>query len=328
MSPGRWRLLRGALTVTGFTYLFAAWLQLIPFTLNLGVPPGIDTFAYWMADPADPYRFSSLGTEGAYLYSPVFAQLFSPMRLLPLELAYGLWVAACVAALWWMRVLWTVALPPVLMELYAGNIHILYALAVVVGMRWGAAWALPLLTKITPGVGIVWFAVRREWRRLAWAIGVSAGLTMISIAIDPSSWVEWRDVLSANQGRSLNMLSDQVPLAVRVAVAAGLVSWGALGNRSWVIPIAFVIAMPVIWPGATAVLVVLFSPRFRWFDPPGSSSRTSRHECRDAYRREEACREHGRGQCGQWNDPGVRQRTSSASQGTRSSSSGVEIQAP
>jgi len=263
MSARRWRLVRGALTVAGFAYLFAAWLQLIPFTLNLGVPPGFDTFAYWMADPAEPYRLSHLGTEGAYLYSPVFAQLLSPMRLLPLELAYGLWISASVAALWWMRVLWTVAFPPVLMELYAGNIHILYALTIVVGMRWGAAWALPLLTKITPGVGIVWFAVRREWRRLGWALGMTAGLVVLSVMADASVWRDWLDTLSKNQGRSLNMLSDQVPLVVRTGLAAALVGWGAFRDRQWTIPVGVLLAMPVIWPGAAATLIVLVSPRWR-----------------------------------------------------------------
>jgi hypothetical protein len=258
----RWRATRGALAISGFVYLFAAWLQIIPFTLNLGVPPGIDTFAYWMADPADPYRLSELGTAGAYLYSPVFAQLFSPMRLLPIELVYGLWVAASVAALWWMRVLWTVAFPPVLMELYAGNIHILYAAAIVAGMRWGAAWALPLLTKVTPGVGIVWFAVRREWRLLLSALGVSAGLALVSFVIDPVVWFDWRAVLGANEGRSLNMLSDQVPLLLRLGLASLLVGWGALTDRQWTIPVGVMLAMPVVWPGAAAVLVAIVSPRF------------------------------------------------------------------
>ncbi|MDQ4035541.1 MAG: DUF2029 domain-containing protein [Chloroflexota bacterium] len=259
----RWRATRGALTVAGFAYLFAAWLEIIPFTLNLGVPPGIDTFAYWMADPADPYRLQELGTAGAYLYSPVFAQLFSPMRLLSVELVYGLWVGASVAALWWMRVLWTVAFPPVLMELHAGNIHILYAAAIVAGMWWGAAWALPLLTKVTPGVGVVWFAVRREWRPLLSALGVTAGSALVSFAIDPSAWFGWADVLGSNQGRSLNMLSDQVPLLMRVGLAAVLVAWGSLTDRRWTIPVAVVLAMPIIWPGAAAVLVAVVSPRLR-----------------------------------------------------------------
>ncbi|MCV0404490.1 MAG: DUF2029 domain-containing protein [Chloroflexi bacterium] len=261
MTRPPWRAVRGGLAVAGFAYLFAAWLQLIPFTLNLGVPPGIDTFAYWSADPSDPYQRSQVGTQGAYLYSPAFAQLVSPLRLLPLELAYGLWVAAAVAALWWMRVLWTVAFPPVLMELYAGNVHIFYALAIVLGFRYGGAWALPLLTKVTPGVGIVWFAVRGDWRRLAWALGTTGGFVLVSFLLSPTGWVEWFHVLSSNGDRSLNMLSDQVPLELRTVIAAAIVGGGAMTNRAWAIPIAAFLAMPVVWPQAASVLVAIASPR-------------------------------------------------------------------
>lgn len=265
MMDGRWARLRLALTVAGFAYLFAAWLQIVPFTLNLGVPPGIDTFAYWTADPADPYGLSELGTTGAYLYSPVFAQAFSPFRLLPLELVYGIWVAASVAALAWMRVMWTVALPPVLMELYAGNIHIFYAAAIVAGVRWSATWALPVLTKVTPGIGMLWFAFRREWQSFFVAVGVNAALIAASVAIDASIWLDWIDTLRVNQDRSLNMVSDQVPILLRTAAAAGLLAWGAIHDRRWVLPVGVLLAMPVIWPGAAAVLIAMASPRL-WAD--------------------------------------------------------------
>ena len=42
----------------------------------------------------------------------------------------------------------------------------------LVGLGWPAAWALPLLPKVTPGIGVVWFLVRREWRSLAIAVGL------------------------------------------------------------------------------------------------------------------------------------------------------------
>jgi len=43
----------------------------------------------------------------------------------------------------------------------------LLAVAIAVGFRYPAAWALVLITKVTPGIGLVWFAVRREWCPLA-----------------------------------------------------------------------------------------------------------------------------------------------------------------
>ena len=49
-------------------------------------------------------------------------------------------------------------------ELSGGNISLLLAVAMVIGFRWPAAWAFVILTKVTPGIGLLWFAVRRAWR--------------------------------------------------------------------------------------------------------------------------------------------------------------------
>ena len=55
--------------------------------------------------------------------------------------------------------------------------------AIVLGFRWPFTWAFVLLTKVTPGVGLLWFAVRREWRSLAIALGDGANdLAMIERA--------------------------------------------------------------------------------------------------------------------------------------------------
>ena len=40
-----------------------------------------------------------------------------------------------------------------------GQLDLLFALVTIVGLRWPAAWALPILTKVTPGVGLIWFLV-------------------------------------------------------------------------------------------------------------------------------------------------------------------------
>jgi hypothetical protein len=53
--------------------------------------------------------------------------------------------------------------PPVMIELAVGNIHFLLGPAVVLGFRWPVAWAILLLAKVRPGIGLLWFAVRTEW---------------------------------------------------------------------------------------------------------------------------------------------------------------------
>ena len=76
-------------------------------------------------------------------------------------------------------------------ELAGGNISLLLAVAIVVGFRWPAAWALILLTKVSPGIGLLWFAVRREWRNLAIALGATAAVVAVSAVIMPGAWLEW-----------------------------------------------------------------------------------------------------------------------------------------
>ena len=51
--------------------------------------------------------------------------------------------------------------------------HRIHRMAIVLGLRHSAAWAFPLLTKVLPGVGMVWHVVRREWGSLAIATGVT-----------------------------------------------------------------------------------------------------------------------------------------------------------
>jgi hypothetical protein len=46
-----------------------------------------------------------------------------------------------------------------------------------------------------------------------------------------------------------------------VAAAALIVVWGARGNRLWVLPVAALLAMPVIWITSPAILTAI--PRLR-----------------------------------------------------------------
>lgn len=258
-----WKVVRWAVTIGGLAYLFAAILGLIPFTLQLGVPPGLDTYAYWAADLDDLYDGAQIGVQGAYLYSPAFAQAFAPLRLLPFEVVYALWLTACLALLAWMRVLWFVALPPVIAELYFGNVHVLYAAVIVAGFRYPGLWTLPWLTKVTPGIGSLWFAFRGEWRRLAIALGTTAVVALASFVVSPDLWLDWFDSVVGNVGRPTGMRADAIALPFRLAAAAVLLAWGARTDRLWTIPVAVFLAAPTIWPGSVAVLAGAFSPLLR-----------------------------------------------------------------
>ena len=139
---------------------------------------GFDAFAYWAVDPADPYE-TGVGGLGAFNYSPPIARLFGPFGALEWPTFLWLWLALLVGNVIWLggrgvRVLWLFALPPVALELYHGNIHLWIAAAIALGFRYPWTWGFVLLTKVTPGIGLLWFAVRREWRALGIALGVTA----------------------------------------------------------------------------------------------------------------------------------------------------------
>jgi hypothetical protein len=163
-----------------------------------------------------------------------------------------------------MALVWLVFLP-VPLELYHGNIHFLIASACVLGFEYPAAWSFLLISKVTPGVALLWFAVRREWRSLAIAIGAAAAICAVSFLIAPGAWWDWANYLrdSQSNGAANNYLFEPLlpPLWIRIGLAALVVVWGARTDRRWAVPVALVIAMPVIWTTTPAVLVAI--PRLR-----------------------------------------------------------------
>ena len=215
--------------------------------------PGKDALVYWGVDPADPYAGSTVGGANAYLYSPAFAQAFAVFAWLPREVFVGVWIVLLAAVALWLARPWPAALLalalPVSQEVLIGNIHLLLAAAMVVGLRWPAAWAFVLLTKVTPGVGLLWFVVRREWRNLLVALGATAAIATVSYLVAPQQWLDWLGLLRSDGGQ------ESGRLLIRLAVAAAVVTWGAWTDRAWTVPLAGLIALPVIWADSFSMLL-------------------------------------------------------------------------
>ena len=222
-----------------------------------------DSHTYWeAARAADPYANARVGDIGAYLYSPAFLQLLHPAVLLPWPVFLYLWAAATVAVAW--RLLarrgipgrWLVPLAALaLLDVWAGNINVFIAGAVVLGLRWPGAWSFLALTKVSPGLGVAWFAARGEWRHLAMAVGLTVAIAAVSALLDPDAWRTWISVLISNN--EVENLSGNVPIiaAIRFPVALGLTWWGGRTDRPWVMPIAVLLLLPVIWPNGFAILI-------------------------------------------------------------------------
>jgi hypothetical protein len=223
-----------------------------------------DSYAYWAIDLADPYT-GVQGEADVFLYSPALAQVFAVAGLLPWPvflLAWTILQLACVVFVAGRSWPWVLALPPVLFEVLVGNIHLLYAAAIVLGFRYPWTWALMLLTKVTPGVGLLWFAVRREWRSLLIALGATALVAAASFVLAPDLWRQWMELLTEHSSRPVPALAAvHVPLLVRLPIAALLVVWGARTERPWVLPVAVLLTQPTIWVASVSILIAILPLR-------------------------------------------------------------------
>jgi hypothetical protein len=139
----------------------------------------------------------------------------------------------------------------------------------VLGFEYPALWSIGILTKVTPGVSLLWFVVRREWRALAWALGATAAIRPSRSSSRPSAWFDWAKFLTTSQDTGAGS-NDWYDSYLPAAVAAdrdhrrGCWSSGALApTAAGSCPVATAIAMPVIWITTPAILVAIPRPRLR-----------------------------------------------------------------
>jgi hypothetical protein len=237
-----------------------------------------DLDCYWLAtDFGNLYTEDWLDPVYCYVYPPVMAQLLYPFHVLPYAVVTTGWILLCFASLWVCLREWTIpaialgfvaiAVPPLnilgagLAPVLLGNVTMPMAAAIVLGMRssptWSPGWfAIPILTKLTAGVGLLWFAFRREWRPFAIGVGMTAAVSLVSFVVSPAAWIEWIDFTISNYGGT-----PRVPVIggfpLRVGAAVALVAWGARTNRPWVAAIAGGIALPALYGVSSGVSIAL-----------------------------------------------------------------------
>lgn len=216
--------------------------------LVTGNAMGQDSHAYWLAAQGELSYGTSPGQRDAYLYSPAFAAVIWPLALLPWPVFCAAWFAIEAVALAWLvkplRAGW--AIPVALMclpELVVGNIYILLAAAAVVGMQRPAAWSFAVLTKVTTGVGLLWFACRGEWKKLLQGVGATVLIVAVSYAFDPKAWSDWLQFLFENRSGTPDSGASFV---VRCAIAVALIVIGARKQWPFLVAPAVVLASPVL----------------------------------------------------------------------------------
>ncbi|MBF6605813.1 MAG: DUF2029 domain-containing protein [Chloroflexi bacterium] len=231
---------------------------------------GIDAHMVWDASTSYPTHWIA----NAYVYPPPLAQIVELIH----PIGYGLFVASLMVtlfcALWYCARKWSllfvvgwliawrfivVAPGAVVDAVLLGNVQVLVAAALVAGYRWPALYSFGILTKLAPVLGLVWFAVRREWRQLAIAVTVTLIVGLASFLVDPGAW--WRWLAFAETNASVSPLPlVPVPFAIRLLMSLGLIIWGARTDRYWTVPIGVGWSLPAlydwwflsIWIGAIA----------------------------------------------------------------------------
>lgn len=231
---------------------------------------GSDAHAYWLAGQGNPIYDKAPGQMDAYLYSPAFTAIVQPFAMLPWPLFLTLWICIQSAVLVWLlkplKAKWSI---PIFLlcvpELVNGNIYILLAASAVMGLRKPALWAFPILTKITVGVGLLWFIVRGEWRHAFQGVGILAAIVGLSYIMAPDQWHAWLDFLFDHSDGTRD---GSISFLVRSVLAVALIVIGARKQWPWVVAPAMVLASPAL--ALTTLTMLTAIPRLATRVDPGA----------------------------------------------------------
>ncbi len=250
-----------------FLVVAAVVVVLRLFNVSPWTPWVLDMHTYWATGAGMSYAQSNPYVIGAYLYAPAFGQAIAPLTLLPWPWFAAVWTAAIAATLIWMVGRWSFPVllfsGAVALELYLGQIDVFIAAAVVVGFRYPVVWAFPLLTKVAPGIGLLWFVVRREWRNLAIALASTVAIAAVSALFAPQLWHDWYDLLrrSVLDKQVVEGAYLAIPIWARLPFAVAIIVWGARTNRHWTVPISILLAMPILWVNVFTLLIAVIPLR-------------------------------------------------------------------
>ena len=271
-------MVRQRLGLDVFVAIGIALVVLRLANVNPWTIPILDVHAYWATNAGISYVGANPFLIGAYLYAPAFAHAIAPLTLLPYPAFAAAWTAMIVITYVWLVGRWATPLlltGAVALELYLGQIDIFIAAAIVVGFRYPAVWAFPLLTKVAPGVGLVWFAVRREWRKLAIAITATVAIAAVSALVDPEAWRGWLDLVrrSVAERNTIEGAYLAIPIWVRLPIGVALIAWGARTDRYWTVPVGVLLSMPILWINVFSLLIAVIplrsepglTPAREWF---------------------------------------------------------------
>ena len=246
-----------------------AALLLVVALARWGVPS--DEHAYWLAanrlldglplyDPA-----ATPVTPYAYWYPPVLAQALVPFAWMPAMWFTAAWTVMMLACLWWLGgrnvlvALALVAFPPVAVEFWFRNVHLVLAVMLVLAVRRAWLFSAGASIKIAPGLGLFWLAARGRWRDAAIAGLVGVSILAVSYALSPQAWADWIAIVTS---RGPGDVASFLPIPYVVRAVAGLVLVVVAGRlRSpWAevgLVVGVTIALPTLWMTALSLLIAV-----------------------------------------------------------------------
>lgn len=232
-----------------------------------------DEHAYWLAarrliDGAPLYDpAATIVTPFAYLYPPPLAQVLVPVAaVVPSWLFSAAWTLAMGLALFWiagrdvLRALALVAFPPVAVEFWFRNVHLLLAVLVVLGLRHASGWfAIGSAIKVAPGLGIAYQAARGRWRSAAAATLIGFAMLTVSVALSPDAWRAYVGfALAVDPLQQSSFVAIPLPIRALAGVVVVLVA-ARLPRRTGdpLLVVGVTLALPSLWFTGLSLLVAV-----------------------------------------------------------------------
>ena len=110
-----------------------------------------------------------------------------------------------------------------------------------------------LLTKVSPGVGLLWFVIRRQWRQLAIALGATVAIAALSFLFWADQWPGYLALITSGAAPAVEpyYLSpwQRLPFAIALVTVGSFLGW------RWTVPAAATLALPVFYPISLSMLV-------------------------------------------------------------------------
>lgn len=246
--------------------------MLLVVAINRWAVPS-DEHAYWLAarrlvEGLPLYDATATAvTPYAFWYPPIVAQALAPLAIaLPAFAFSALWTALMLACLFWLAgrnllvAMALVAFPPVAVEFWFRNVHLILAVLVVLAIRRHPVFfAIGAAIKIGPGIGLAYLAATRRWRALAVTTLVGVALFAVSVALSPAAWRDYLEILLSRGPLDVAGFLP-VPYVGRVLAAVALATVAArvrptIGRPLLVV--AVTVALPTLWFTALSLLVAI-----------------------------------------------------------------------